>query len=170
MLIVGFGAGVTAGSFVLHPEIERIVICEMEPLIPPTATQVLRQRELQRDARSARADRLRRRAPLRADHAREVRHHHVRSDSSLGERQRHALLEGILRAGEAAPESRRRGHAVGAAVRERRADGEERDRHVLRRFPERHDLGQRQRRRLRQVVLGQVEPVEDRRRRACSSA
>jgi spermidine synthase len=38
VLVVGFGAGVTAGSFVVHPEVRRIVICEMEPLIPPTAT------------------------------------------------------------------------------------------------------------------------------------
>jgi spermidine synthase len=38
VLIVGFGAGVTAGSFVVHPDIRRIVICEMEPIIPPTAT------------------------------------------------------------------------------------------------------------------------------------
>ena len=38
VLIVGFGAGVTAGSFVPHPTISHIVICEMEPLIPPTAT------------------------------------------------------------------------------------------------------------------------------------
>jgi len=35
-LIVGFGAGVTAGTFVLHPSIQRIVICEMEPIIPET--------------------------------------------------------------------------------------------------------------------------------------
>ncbi|HEX3865773.1 MAG TPA: fused MFS/spermidine synthase, partial [Gemmatimonadaceae bacterium] len=34
VLVVGFGAGVTAGSFVLHPNIKRIVICEIEPLIP----------------------------------------------------------------------------------------------------------------------------------------
>jgi spermidine synthase len=34
VLIVGFGAGVTAGTFVLHPDIQRIVICEIEPLIP----------------------------------------------------------------------------------------------------------------------------------------
>jgi spermidine synthase len=34
VLIVGFGAGVTAGSFVLYPEVERIVICEIEPLVP----------------------------------------------------------------------------------------------------------------------------------------
>ena len=34
VLVVGFGAGVTAGSLVLYPEVERIVICEIEPLIP----------------------------------------------------------------------------------------------------------------------------------------
>ncbi len=39
VLIVGFGAGVTAGSFVPHPTIQRIAICEMEPLIPPVATE-----------------------------------------------------------------------------------------------------------------------------------
>jgi spermidine synthase len=34
VLVVGCGAGVTAGSFVPYPEITRIVICEIEPLIP----------------------------------------------------------------------------------------------------------------------------------------
>jgi spermidine synthase len=34
VLIVGFGAGVTAGSFVPYSEIEKIVICEIESLIP----------------------------------------------------------------------------------------------------------------------------------------
>jgi len=34
VLVVGFGAGVTSGSFVVHPEIERIVNCEIEPLVP----------------------------------------------------------------------------------------------------------------------------------------
>jgi spermidine synthase len=33
VLVVGFGAGVTAGTFVTHPSVERIVICEIEPLI-----------------------------------------------------------------------------------------------------------------------------------------
>lgn len=37
VLIVGCGAGVTAGTFVVHPSIERIVICEIEPLIPRAA-------------------------------------------------------------------------------------------------------------------------------------
>jgi spermidine synthase len=39
VLVVGFGAGVTAGSFVPYPGIKRIVICEMEPLIPRIATE-----------------------------------------------------------------------------------------------------------------------------------
>lgn len=34
VLVVGCGAGVTAGSFVPYPNVERIVICEIEPLIP----------------------------------------------------------------------------------------------------------------------------------------
>jgi spermidine synthase len=34
ILVVGFGAGVTAGAFTLYPSVERIVICEIEPLIP----------------------------------------------------------------------------------------------------------------------------------------
>ena len=34
VLIVGCGAGVTAGTFILHPSVERIVICDIERLIP----------------------------------------------------------------------------------------------------------------------------------------
>jgi spermidine synthase len=37
VLVVGFGAGVTAGSFVPYPEVGSIVICELEPLIPPAS-------------------------------------------------------------------------------------------------------------------------------------
>ena len=33
-LVVGFGAGVTAGAISIHPTVERVVICELEPLIP----------------------------------------------------------------------------------------------------------------------------------------
>jgi spermidine synthase len=39
VLVVGFGAGVTAGTFVVHPEIENITICEIEPLIPQASSQ-----------------------------------------------------------------------------------------------------------------------------------
>ncbi len=34
ILVVGCGAGVTAGSFLVHPDVERVVLCEIEPLIP----------------------------------------------------------------------------------------------------------------------------------------
>jgi len=34
VLVVGFGAGVTAGSFVSWPSVSKITICELEPLIP----------------------------------------------------------------------------------------------------------------------------------------
>ncbi len=37
VLIVGCGAGITAGCFVLYPDVERIVICELEPLVPTVA-------------------------------------------------------------------------------------------------------------------------------------
>ena len=38
ILVVGFGAGVTAGTFVVHPEVENITICEIEPLIPQASS------------------------------------------------------------------------------------------------------------------------------------
>jgi spermidine synthase len=34
VLVIACGAGVTAGTFVVHPEVKRIVICELEPLVP----------------------------------------------------------------------------------------------------------------------------------------
>ena len=37
VLVVGFGAGVTAGSFVSYPDVRSITICELEPLIPPAS-------------------------------------------------------------------------------------------------------------------------------------
>ena len=39
VLVVGFGAGVTAGSFVQYPDVGSIVICELEPIIPPASDQ-----------------------------------------------------------------------------------------------------------------------------------
>ncbi|HVV70646.1 MAG TPA: fused MFS/spermidine synthase, partial [Verrucomicrobiae bacterium] len=34
VLVVGCGAGVTAGSFLVHPSVEHVTLCEIEPLIP----------------------------------------------------------------------------------------------------------------------------------------
>jgi spermidine synthase len=38
VLVVACGAGVTAGSFIVHPEVKRIVICDIEPLVPTKVT------------------------------------------------------------------------------------------------------------------------------------
>ena len=38
VLVVGFGGGITAGTFTTYPSIKRIVICELETLIPPVST------------------------------------------------------------------------------------------------------------------------------------
>jgi spermidine synthase len=39
VLVVGFGAGVTAGSFVPYPGVESIVVCELESIIPPASNE-----------------------------------------------------------------------------------------------------------------------------------
>ncbi|MEA2592201.1 MAG: spermidine synthase, partial [Actinomycetota bacterium] len=36
VLVVACGAGITAGTFVLHPDVKRVVICDIEPLVPTT--------------------------------------------------------------------------------------------------------------------------------------
>jgi len=38
VLVVACGAGVTAGAFVTHPDVKRIVICDIEPLVPKFVT------------------------------------------------------------------------------------------------------------------------------------
>ena len=38
MLVVACGAGITAGTFVVHPDVKRIVICDIEPLVPNVVT------------------------------------------------------------------------------------------------------------------------------------
>ena len=38
VLGIGFGAGVSAGTFTLYPSVRDITVCEIEPLIPPAST------------------------------------------------------------------------------------------------------------------------------------
>lgn len=38
VLGIGFGAGVSAGTFTTYPSIQKITVCEIEPVIPPTST------------------------------------------------------------------------------------------------------------------------------------
>jgi spermidine synthase len=39
VLGIGFGAGVSAGTFTTYPGIQKITVCEIEPVIPPTSTE-----------------------------------------------------------------------------------------------------------------------------------
>jgi spermidine synthase len=54
VLTVGFGAGVTAGSFVPYPDVESLIICELESLIPPASTEFFGRENysVMRDART----------------------------------------------------------------------------------------------------------------------
>jgi spermidine synthase len=38
VLVVACGAGITAGTFVLHPDVKRVVICDIEPVVPTIVT------------------------------------------------------------------------------------------------------------------------------------
>jgi spermidine synthase len=38
ILGIGFGAGVSAGTFTTYPGVEKITVCEIEPIIPPAST------------------------------------------------------------------------------------------------------------------------------------
>lgn len=42
VLVVGLGAGVTAGAFVVNPAVSKITVCELERLVPPAAAKYFR--------------------------------------------------------------------------------------------------------------------------------
>ena len=45
VLGIGFGAGVSAGTFTRYPGIENITVCEIEPVIPPISTRYFAQQD-----------------------------------------------------------------------------------------------------------------------------
>jgi spermidine synthase len=45
VLGIGFGAGVSAGTFTRYPGIEKITVCEIEPVIPPASTRYFAQQD-----------------------------------------------------------------------------------------------------------------------------
>ena len=45
VLGIGFGAGVSAGTFTRYPSVEHITVCEIEPVIPPTSTRYFAQQD-----------------------------------------------------------------------------------------------------------------------------
>ena len=101
VLGIGFGAGVSAGTFTRYPGIEHITVCEIEPVIPPTSTRYFGKQNYEVYPQSEDARDLRRRAPLPDDHEGEVRHHRLRSAGRVRERHGGDVFEGVFRGGEA---------------------------------------------------------------------
>ena len=161
VLGIGFGAGVSAGTFTRYPGIEKITVCEIEPVIPPASTRYFAQQDY--------------------DVYHNPRTHIVYDDA------RHYLLTtnekfdiiasdplDVFVKGTAAlyskeyfeavkqpSESRRHVHALCAALRDRRAHHQERAGDLLPGLSERHRLGQHPRRPgLRHGLHGQAEPLK----------
>ena len=144
VLVVGFGAGVTAGAISIHPTVEHMVICELEPLIPKVVSKYFSSDNYGVAESRKVSDRVRRRATLCAHHSREIRRDYIRPDPSLGQGGCDAVYKGIFRARESAPQSRRSRHSMGAAVRKHAGCRAQRTGHLLLRLSERHGLAQRQ--------------------------
>ena len=102
---------------------------------PAGRLDLLQRRELRRRPQPEGAYPHRRRAALPADDDGKIRRHHLRSARSVGEGGGDALHEGVFPGGTRSLESRRRGDAVRAVVRQQSGRGEERDRNVLRGLP-----------------------------------
>ncbi len=45
VLGIGFGAGVSAGTFTRYPSIQKITVCEIEPVIPPALDAIFRRQD-----------------------------------------------------------------------------------------------------------------------------
>ena len=116
VLGIGFGAGVSAGTFTRYPGIQKITDCEIEPVIPPASTQFFGAQ----DYRVA----LNPKTHIVFDDARhylltthgQVRHYCVRSAGCVREGHGGTLFEGVFRIGQAAFESRRDVYSLCAAV------------------------------------------------------
>ena len=171
VLVIGCGAGVTAGAVSIDPAVEHETIAEIEPLVPRVVSTYFAEHNF---------DVVRNpKVHVRIDDARHfvettkraIRRDHLRSARSVGEGRGDAVHGRVLRARQAAPEPRRRGHAVRAAVREQHRSGEERDRDVSRGVSERRRVRQHQRGQgLRPRPPGAGAADADRRRRDSGQA
>ncbi len=146
VLVIGLGAGITAGAVSIDPAVERVVVAEIEPLVPPLAAQFFAAHNFGVVHEPEGRDPHRRRPPLSRDDEPQVRCDHVGPARPVGQRRRDALHARVLAAREGAPERRRSRDRVRAAVRDGRGRRAERDRDVLQRVPERRAVREPRRR------------------------
>ncbi len=142
VLVVGFGAGVTAGSVLPFPTVTSERICEIEPLIPPNIGPYFAEQNFNvlHDPRVAITYDDARHFILTTDATYDIItsdpiHPWVKGAATLYTEQYFELVKRHLNPG-------RPRHAMGAPVREQRSGREERDRDLLPRVPQRHHLGQ----------------------------
>ena len=163
MLVIGCGAGVTAGAVSVDPAVEHETIAEIEPLVPRVVSTYFARAQLRRrpQPEGARpASTMRATSSLTTSEKFDA----VTSDPLDPWVKGAAMLytAEFFELVEAAPEPGRRRHAVRAAVREQHRGGEERDRRRSSRrsrtascsatptTAQGYDL----------VLLGQVEPTQ----------
>ena len=150
VVVIGCGAGVTAGAVSIDPAVEHQTIAEIEPLVPQVVAKYFGDHNFRVVDNP--------KVHIRIDDA---RHYLLTTDEKFDAITSDPLdpwvkgaamlyTRGVLRAREVEAQPRRRRHAVRAALREQHGSGEERDRDVHEGVPERRRLGQhQQRRRLR---------------------
>ncbi len=104
MMVIGFGAGATAGAVSIEPRLRSETIAEIEAARAQSGVHVLQRAQFRRRAKPEGAHPHRRCPPLPADHQGEVRRGDQRSAGSVGEGRGDALYAGILRRGQDPPE------------------------------------------------------------------
>ena len=133
VLVIGLGAGITAGAVSLDPAVERVVVAELEPLVPDVAAEFFDEHNFDVvDERQGRDSHRRRPASARDDGG-ALRRDHVRPARSVGQGRGRALHARVLAALQAAAQRRRRRDRVRAALRNHRGRRAQRARDVPRR-------------------------------------
>ena len=166
VLVIGCGAGVTAGAVSIDPYLEHETIAEIEPLVPKVVSTYFAEHNFNVITNP--------KVHVQLDDARHYlmttkeKFDAITSDplDPVGQGRGDALHARVLRDRQVAPQPRRRRHALRAALREQHRRGEERDRDVHGGLPERRRLGQHAGRpRLRPRADGHGRAAADQRRR-----
>ena len=142
VLVIGCGAGVTAGAVSIDPYLEHETIAEIEPLVPKVVSTYFAEHNFSVVTNP--------KVHVQLDDARHYlmttkeKFDAITSDplDPVGQGRGDALHAGVLRDRQVAPQSRRRRHALRAALREQHRGGEERDCDVHGSLSERRRLGQ----------------------------
>ena len=165
VLVIGCGAGVTAGAVSIDPAVEHETIAEIEPLVPKVVSTYFADHNFD----VVRNPKVR----VRIDDARHFVETTNETFDAITSDPLDPWVKGaamlytrrVLRDGEAASEPRRRRHAVRAALREQHRGGEERDRHVPGSVSQRHRLRQHERGQGVRPRAGRPESADPDRRR-----